>query len=188
MPSIASLIVLKVLAIFFAAAKIPPPARPANISPAETFFEIHVIVSPMALLTRSNAFPIESPMVEATDFIAEPDKETFSVNELKVPMRLETVVPTFCAAPSNIPNCLIDLSSSTSQSPNRAAISRKVSSRVPALFDPSALVIASPKALTAWAPISKTEKTPFAMRPIRSRVCSEGVSVLVKSLNRSVSL
>ena len=184
--STASLIVLKVSAIFFAAAKIPPPARPANISPAETFFEIHVIVSSMALLTHSHAFPIESPMVEATDFIAEPDKETFSVNELKVPMRLETVVPTFFAAPSSTPNCLIDLSSSTIQSPNRAAASRKLSSRFPAFSDPNAVAIASPTALTTWEPISKTEKTPLAIRPIRSRASSEGVRALVKSLNRSV--
>ena len=140
----------------------------------------------MTFLTRSNAPPRVSPIVEAIDLMADPIDEILPVKELNIPRTLLTDVPTFLAAPSNIPNCLIELSSPTSQSPNPAAISSRLLSKLPMLSDPNAVEMASPTALTACTPISKTEKTPSATRPILFSVDSEGTRLSVNEANALV--
>ena len=186
MPSTASLILSKAPPIFCAARNIPPPARPAKISPPEMLSVIHVRTSLMTFLTRSNAPPRTSPIIEAIDLTADPIEEIPPVKELKRPRTPLMAVPTPLAAPSKMPNCLIDSSSPTSQSPNPAAISSRLSSKPPMLSDPNAVAMASPTALTACTPISKTEKTPSATRPILFSVDSEGIRRSVNEVNASV--
>ena len=185
-PSTASLILSNAPPIFRAARKMPPPARPAKISPPEMLSVIHVRTLLMTFLTRSNAPPRVSPIVEAIDLMADPIDEILPVKELNIPRTLLTDVPTFLAAPSNMPNCLIELSSPTSQSPNPAAISSRLLSKLPMLSDPNAVEMASPTALTACTPISKTEKTPSATRPILFSVDSEGTRLSVNEVNALV--
>ena len=183
--------------IFCAARKMPPPARPAKISPPEMLSVIHVKTSLMTFLTRSNApprvlpiveaiDPMVDPIVEAIDPMVDPIDEILPVKELNRPRTLLTAVSTFLAAPSNMPNCLIELSSPTSQSPNPAAISSRLLSKLPMLSDPNAVEMASPTALTACTPISKTEKTPSATRPILFSVDSEGTRLSVNEANALV--
>ena len=140
----------------------------------------------MTFLTRSNAPPRVSPIVEAIDLMADPIDEILPVKELNIPRTLLTDVSTFLAAPSNMPNCLIELSSPTSQSPNPAAISSRLLSKLPMLSDPNAVKMASPTALTACTPISKTEKTPSATRPILFSVDSERTRLSVNEANALV--
>ena len=152
------------------------------MSPPEILSVIHVRTSLMTFLTRSNAPPSTSPTVEAIDLTANPIEEIPPVKELKTPSTPLMAEPTALVAPSNIPNCLIELSSPTSRSPNPAAIS----SKPPMLSDPNAVAKAVPTALTACTPISKTEKTPSATRPILFSVDSEGMRLSVNEVNASV--
>ena len=140
----------------------------------------------MTFLTRSNAPPSTSPIVEAIDLTADPIEEIPPVKELNRPRTPLMAVPTPLAAPSNMPNCLIELSSPTSQSPNPAAISSRLSSKLPMLSDPNAVAMALPTALTACTPISNIENTPSATRPILFNVDSEGIRLSVNEVNASV--
>ena len=157
---------------------IPPPASPANISPAETLSVIHMKtltrLSQISPATSETTFPREDSMSPKP---SKPFTALFITFEIP-----STILERIPDKPSILNPSLIEVK----KSPKDAVMVRIKSTRLAIPSEPSSLVIAPPIVRRTFFPKSTMENSPLNVRLSLSAVSSLIFILAVKFLSPSV--
>ena len=166
-------------AIFFPATKMPPPAKPAKISPTETWSEIQ----PKTVLTASQIFPHTFVTTSPTEENMSPKLPICST---ALDKKLEMPDAIFERTPEN-PAVSKPSLREVKKSPRDAAMFNTMSPRLDTPSEPRSLEIALPTLKTTFLTMSNIEKTPLNARFTLPAASSVSINPCVKSRKRFVT-